>query len=571
MGKLKIGILINEKKLDQITFNILKIIKAKNDIFYDPVLIFEEDKKRYHRGSFFKKNRSKLSLSFSRTLIRRLLYLFFIRLVELIEFSVVKKSFKDFDKSYFLTDEDYKKIKVSRIWVKSKKIFSNSSYEDIEKLKKENFDVLLRLGNGILDKAIFKVTKFGILSFNYGNYRIKREDPFGLLEALNKEHAISFTIIRINEESIFSDVIFKGSITAHKLWLMNIAQISKKSSIFMVKVLEKIYLNQKLEVLNPLSRIDGEIFALNNRYELIFKYILKILIPYILNNLKGRVFGFPLSCWSIAYSKTSLGYKSLKSFKEIKNPIGRFFADPFIMQERNRKIIFVEDFFFKDNKGRISAIDVSNDNEEFLGIVLEEDFHLSFPFVFKENNNLYMVPECSNSNQIRLYECTEFPMKWKFKCILMDSVSAVDTLLIKKEDFWFMLTNICTANICNHSSELHIFYSDKLFSNNWTPIKQTNPVIFDSRQARNGGIFFEEGNIYRVNQVQTPDTYGYSLKINLVKKLDKFIYEEQTIDEIKPFFKEDLSGTHHFNSYEDISVIDFYRKRSYKEIFRNNK
>ena len=42
-----------------------------------------------------------------------------------------------------------------------------------------------------------------------------------------------------------------------------------------------------------------------------------------------------------------------------------------------------------------------------------------------------MVPESSSSNQIRLYECIQFPMKWKFKCTLMDNISAVDTILIK--------------------------------------------------------------------------------------------------------------------------------------------
>ena len=298
------------------------------------------------------------------------------------------------------------------------------------------------------------------------------------------------------------------------------------------------------------------------------RYIIKILLPYLLNNLKGKILGFPLNRWSIAYANTANGLKSLKKFKEIKNPTGRFLADPFVMINKNKKIIFVEDYFFEDNKGRISAIDVTNNEDKFLGLVLEENFHLSFPFVFKNENKIYMVPECSMANQIRLYECIEFPMKWKFKLTLMDNISAVDTVILKKDDLWFMLTNICSAGLNKHSSELHIFYSEKLFSNEWVPIKQTNPIIFDSRKARNGGIFFDNDNIYRLNQVQTPDSYGYSLKINLIKKIDKYIYEEQTIDEIKPFFKNDIVGTHHFNSYEDISVIDFHRKVSYKDIFK---
>ena len=102
---------------------------------------------------------------------------------------------------------------------------------------------------------ILKVPKFGILSFHYGNNnRIKQNDSYGLLEALNKEKSICFKIYRINSEFNCGDVIFKGCITAHKLWLMNMAKISKESSIFMVKVLEKIYLNQNLGVFYPLSR-----------------------------------------------------------------------------------------------------------------------------------------------------------------------------------------------------------------------------------------------------------------------------------------------------------------------------
>ncbi len=568
MGKLKIGFLIEEKNLEKFNLDILKMIKEKSDIFYEPIIISENDN-RDSRKSFFKQIKSKLSLSEFKFLIRKFSYLTLLGFVKFIELKVVKKHFNDFGKTYYLFNENYKKIKVNQLWSKSK-FFSSSSYQDINKLKEENFDVLIRLGTGILNESILKISKFGILSFHFGDNRTAGEDPYGLLEALNKEKSIGFVIHLINEEINSPNVIYRGNITAHKLWLMNMAQISEKSSIFMVKVLEEIYLKQKLLLLNSLSIYEGEYYSLNNRPRIVLKYIIKNLIPYILNNLKGKVFGFPISCWSIAYSKKNLGIKSLNKFREIKNPPGRFFADPFIIEEQNRKIIFVEDYFFKDNKGRISAIDISNDNEEFLGIVLEEDFHLSFPFVFKENNKLYMVPECCNSNQIRLYECIEFPMKWKFKYTLMESVSAVDTIIIKKEDIWFLLTNICSANIQNYSSELHIFYSDELFSNNWTPIKQTNPVKFDSREARNGGIIFDGDKIYRINQVQTPETYGYSLKINLIKKLDKYSYVEETVEEIRPNFKKNIVGTHHFNSFKKISVIDFHRRLSSKDIFKNN-
>ena len=95
--------------------------------------------------------------------------------------------------------------------------------------------------NGILNGSILNTSKFGILSFHYGNFRIQEKDPYGLLESLNKEKSISFVIHRINEVENYLDVIYKGNITAHKLWLMNMAEISKKS----ISSLGKLHLNSR--------------------------------------------------------------------------------------------------------------------------------------------------------------------------------------------------------------------------------------------------------------------------------------------------------------------------------------
>ena len=151
----------------------------------------------------------------------------------------------------------------------------------------------------------------------------------------------------------------------------------------MVKVLEEIYKHQKLPNYLPPSIYDREYYSLFNKPFVVLKYIIKILLPYLLKNLNGKIFGFPLNRWSIAYANNANGLKALKKFKEIKNPKGRFLADPFTVSNNNKKIIFVEDYFFDDNKGRISAIDITSNKDKFLGIVLEENFHLSFPFVFK--------------------------------------------------------------------------------------------------------------------------------------------------------------------------------------------
>ena len=48
-----------------------------------------------------------------------------------------------------------------------------------------------------------------------------------------------------------------------------------------------------------------------------------------------------------------------------------------------------------------------------------------------------MVPESSENNDVRLYECVEFPTKWKLKKILLKDISAVDSMVLFKDEKWF--------------------------------------------------------------------------------------------------------------------------------------
>ena len=147
-----------------------------------------------------------------------------------------------------------------------------------------------------------------------------------------------------------------------------------------------------------------------------------------------------------------------------------------------------------------------------------------------------MVPETHQKKEIRLYKCDEFPMKWNLHKVLMKNVNAADTLIIRKDNIWFMLTNICSAGYGDHQSELHIYYSKDLFSNNWSPIKSGNPVIFDSMRARNGGFFLNQNNLYRVNQIHDKNHYGKSFGINKIECLNENEYVESRISNVDPFF-----------------------------------
>ena len=87
-----------------------------------------------------------------------------------------------------------------------------------------------------------------------------------------------------------------------------------------------------------------------------------------------------------------------------------------------------------------------------------------------------MIPDTSSMKQIRLYKAEKFPLKWKFVCTLINDIDASDTIVIKKKNIWYLLTNKCSCNINDHNSELHIYWSSKLVSNKWNAF-HNNPVI----------------------------------------------------------------------------------------------
>ena len=60
---------------------------------------------------------------------------------------------------------------------------------------------------------------------------------------------------------------------------------------------------------------------------------------------------------------------------------------------------------------------------------------------------------------------------------LISNVSAVDSNIFYLNNFWWLLTNIDSSNSGDHCSELHAFYSEDLFTNEWKPHLK-NPLVF---------------------------------------------------------------------------------------------
>jgi hypothetical protein len=91
-------------------------------------------------------------------------------------------------------------------------------------------------------------------------------------------------------------------------------------------------------------------------------------------------------------------------------------ADPFAIKRNNDWYLFFE-LFLKDKPNAVIASAKSSNLDDWtpLGIVLEQPHHLSYPFVFEHDGQIYMMPESKSVRRLDLYRAVEFPFRWMFE------------------------------------------------------------------------------------------------------------------------------------------------------------
>ena len=150
-----------------------------------------------------------------------------------------------------------------------------------------------------------------------------------------------------------------------------------------------------------------------------------------------------------------------------------------------------EFFNYNENKGSIAYIQLDQNTSECTQrkIVLKDRIHLSYPYIFEDQEKYYCIPETKGAKEIRLYKATDFPSKWDKLCTIQENITAVDNTILHYNGIWWFFSY-------NGSNDgLYIFYSDELCGP-WLPHKN-NPVKQDIRSSRPAGTpFISDNKLY---------------------------------------------------------------------------
>jgi hypothetical protein len=261
--------------------------------------------------------------------------------------------------------------------------------------------------------------------------------------------------------------------------------------------------------------------------------------------------------WFIGYRKKvelDLENFTKNEFTFVRPPKSRFYADPFLIKIDDKNYIFFEDFIYSKNKGVISYIELDKRGRHSKPeIVLERDYHLSYPFLFTQDNKIFMIPETIGNKTIEVYEAVEFPKKWKLRETLFNNLIAADSTLILHNDKYWLFTSMPDLGD-SLEDKLYLFYSDSLFGE-WKS-HPMNPIISDIMLARSAGNLFYLGeDLIRPSQEKSV-RYGYALNFNKIEILSESDYKETNITKIKPEFIPKNLALHTYNYNENFEVID---------------
>lgn len=254
--------------------------------------------------------------------------------------------------------------------------------------------------------------------------------------------------------------------------------------------------------------------------------------------------------WFIAYSQQHWNDK-FDNYSIILPPAGRYYADPFIVREHNDYWIFFEDYDYQ--KGIISCVRVDVDSmshDEVFAGVLETKYHMSYPCIFRFEDDWYMTPDVQHGHAIAVYKAVDFPFDWELVNTAHANARFTDTTVFNVDNIWYAISSINNWNNVTIFTFEHPCHEWKILSSNTSS---------HSRSA--GQIKWEEGKITRPTQ-HCGKIYGHKI---LMKNITVNPYEEQVINTINPDWHPEIIGTHTINYENPITVIDGKVKEAYND------
>lgn len=253
-----------------------------------------------------------------------------------------------------------------------------------------------------------------------------------------------------------------------------------------------------------------------------------------------------------------------------------WYADPLIFNYNGQEAVFIECLNRRTGRGAIGVAEIIEGETPEVQIIVEENFHMSFPYIFEWNDELYMIPETEMNNSLLLYSCEQFPYKWKKVGEYLPGYKIVDSIAekITENKVYFLASEYKKENdFYTRFCRYEMYLDDKRRVQIEYKGQISEEYTLDSRMA--GPLI--NNNLLPV-QRSTSGIYGYSVEF---KKWDNGEIRE-CIKEVLPseirLSKNKIKpiGIHTYSKSEKYEVIDiqylvFNKNKWKKRLLKNER
>jgi hypothetical protein len=419
-------------------------------------------------------------------------------------------------------------------------------------------DFIVNCGSSLQSADFASCTKQGLLELVHGCSHGSNDGTSGFWEVLNQNDKTAFAVRHVLPCGSQVKTLAHGYLPTQTSFLMNQATLIVQSHQTLKKVLSLLAAGDDVMqigtdvVVEPLRRDKPSATQLLSYGMAVARRAITLRLRTLVG-LQER--------WQVHYKRQDWTQLTLADSHAIPNPPGGYFADPFLRTTADGVYCFVEEFRDRSQRGVISVLRLDANGPVYLGRVLDEAFHLSFPYIFEYGGELFMCPETHEARQIRLYKCKSFPLQWEMHSVAIADLAAVDSVIFPAHGKWWMLAGVLPQGDVKRFPEMHLFSAPDPVSGQWQAHPQ-NPLKVDPEFARNGGLLRKGGKTYRVSQAFAFSTYGASANISEIHALTDNSYSELLVARVNADIKPGVTGLHHIDSVGGLTVWDEKRLQS---------
>jgi sucrose-6-phosphate hydrolase SacC (GH32 family) len=210
------------------------------------------------------------------------------------------------------------------------------------------------------------------------------------------------------------------------------------------------------------------------------------------------------------------------TFEDVSDVRAAFVADPFLFRHDDRWHLVFEILEAESRRGVIGlATSTDARSWSYEGVVLREAFHLSYPHIFAEGPDLFMMPETLEPGRVRLYRAETIAGPWLLEAELIEGRWSDPTPFRYLGRWWLF---VCQLN-WRHDT-LRLYHAPKL-TGPWREHPSSPIIADDCRRARPAGrVIAWDGRLIRFAQDCVP-AYGTAVRAFEILELTESTYVER--------------------------------------------